>query len=246
MNANPAEQRTLLRIQDLDSRTAQIARLLKSLPQDAQLAELRAADETRLRERAEAQGVLDDARAELRRIETDVEMVEARILRDTQREAGSASAKDVTALELEIDSLRRRKSELEDAELVVMERVEQAEAALAEIDARAEQRAEARLALEAERTEAQAALEREAGEAASDHRALAATIAADLLALYEQRRDRNAGVGAGLLRQRTCGACAMVLTGADLDRIRSLPDDALVQCPECESILVRTEESGLA
>ena len=67
---------------------------------------------------------------------------------------------------------------------------------------------------------------------------------ADLLALYEQRRVRGAGVGAALLRQRACSGCNMTLTGSDLDGVRrAAPDDVLL-CPECDRILVRTEESG--
>ena len=37
----------------------------------------------------------------------------------------------------------------------------------------------------------------------------------------------------------------MVLSGTDLQRIRQAADDAIVNCPECGCILVRTEESGL-
>jgi uncharacterized protein len=52
-------------------------------------------------------------------------------------------------------------------------------------------------------------------------------------------------VGAALLRQRTCQGCNMTLTGSDLDTVRrSGPDDVLL-CPECDRILVRTEESGI-
>ena len=37
----------------------------------------------------------------------------------------------------------------------------------------------------------------------------------------------------------------MVLSGTDLQALRNAPEDRIVTCPECGSILVRTEESGL-
>ena len=67
----------------------------------------------------------------------------------------------------------------------------------------------------------------------------------ELLAFYEQRRVRGGGVGAALLRQRTCSGCTITLTGSDLERVRQAAPDELVLCPECDRILVRTDESGL-
>jgi len=63
-----------------------------------------------------------------------------------------------------------------------------------------------------------------------DERALIATDVARLVAL---------------LSQRTCGGCTITLTGADLAAVRSAAPDAVLQCPECDRILVRTDESGL-
>ena len=37
----------------------------------------------------------------------------------------------------------------------------------------------------------------------------------------------------------------MVLAGTDLQAMRLAAEDAVVTCPECGCILVRTEESGL-
>ena len=76
-----------------------------------------------------------------------------------------------------------------------------------------------------------------------DRAALAARVPAELLGLYDRLAAR--GVGAGELRQRTCGACHMVLSGTDLQTLRQADDDEVVMCPECGAILVRTPESGL-
>ena len=65
----------------------------------------------------------------------------------------------------------------------------------------------------------------------------------ELLALYEKLAVR--GIGAGLLRRRTCEGCHMVLSGTDLQTLRQVADDDVVMCPECGAILVRSDESGL-
>lgn len=245
MKASPAEQQELLRLQSLDTRLQQLAHRLGSLPQAAPLAELASRDTAVRGTRAEAIGTLEDARAELKRLESDVAMVEARIARDGDRLQHTSSVKDVAALESELASLARRLSDLEDQELAVMERVESAEGVLAGIDEERASIAAETAKLEAERDEAAAGLAADREAAERDRVVVAGGVAADLLALYELRRTRGAGVGAALLSQRTCQGCNMTLTGSDLDTVRrSAPDDVLL-CPECDRVLVRTEESGI-
>lgn len=242
MNAAPAMQATLLKLQGIDTRIAQLAHQARTLPTtddvDARVQQIRLT-------RAEAVGELDDARTELRRLESDVATVEARIARDIDLIASSSSAKDVAGLESELASLRKRRSDLEDLELAAMERVELGERSVEAI-------AQNEAALAAERDEINAGRETRLAELKSEHAAtvrdrdaIAATIDAPLLAQYERIRERGAGVGAALLRQRTCGGCTMTLTGGDLERVRNAGPDMVQFCPECDRILVRTEESGL-
>ncbi|BDZ53195.1 zinc ribbon domain-containing protein [Agromyces marinus] len=245
MKASPADQEQLLRLQAIDTRLQQLAHRLRSLPQTAELAALGERDAAVRGRRAEAIGVLEDARTELGRIESDVEVVEKRIARDGDRLTHTSSMKDVQALEAELVSLRRRLSDLEDAELVVMEKVEAAESAVAAIDGERAELAEATAALEAARDEAAGGLGTEREHAERDRGAIAATVPDDLLRFYESLRVRGAGVGAALLRQRTCGGCTITLTGSDLESVRRSAPDEVRQCPECDRILVRTDESGL-
>ena len=245
MKASPAEQQELLRLQSLDTRLQQLAHRLGALPQAATLAELASRDTAVRGTRAEAIGGLEDARAELKRLESDVAMVEARIARDGDRLQHTSSVKDVAALEAELASLARRLSDLEDQELAVMERVENAEGVLAGIDEQRASIAAETTKLEAERDEAAAGLATERDAAERDRVVVAGGVTPDLLALYEQRRARGAGVGAALLRQRTCQGCNMTLTGSDLDTVRRAASDDVLLCPECDRILVRTDESGI-
>jgi predicted nucleic acid-binding Zn-ribbon protein len=245
VKATPTEQQELLRLQAVDTRLAQLAHRLGALPQAAPLRELAETDDAVRRSRAEAFGTLEDAKAELKRFESDVALVEARIARDSDRLAHTSSMKDVSALEAELASLRKRLSDLEDAELVVMERVEQATSAVAAIDDERAAIAVAQSKLEAERDEAAAGLTTEREHAERDREVIAKGVSEALLAFYEQRRARGGGIGAALLRQRTCGGCTITLTGSDLEQVRRAAPDEVLQCPECDRILVRTDESGL-
>ena len=76
---------------------------------------------------------------------------------------------------------------------------------------------------------------------ASDQRA---SVAADLLALYDQIR-KTKGVGAAILRAGRCEGCHLSLNAADLNVIRASAPDEVVRCEECRRILVRTPESGI-
>ncbi|WP_448809952.1 zinc ribbon domain-containing protein [Agromyces bauzanensis] len=245
MKASPAEQQELLRLQSLDTRLQQLAHRLGALPQAAALAELAKRDTAVRGTRAEAFGTLEDARAELTRLESDVEIVEARIARDSDRLQHTSSTKDVAALESELVSLARRRADLEDQELVVMQRVEDAEGVVAGIDEERASIAAEAAKLEGERDQAAAGLATERDAAERDRVVVAGGVPADLLKFYEQRRVRGGGVGAALLRQRTCQGCNMTLTGSAFEDVRrAAPDDVLL-CPECDRILVRTDESGI-
>lgn len=245
MKATPADQQELLRLQSLDTRLQQIAHRLGSLPQSAALAELATRDEAVRRSRAKAVGGLEDARTELKRLESDVAVVEARIKRDGDRLQQSSSVKDVAGLESELASLTKRLSDLEDIELTVMERVESAEGVVAGIDEQRAAIAAEVATLEAERDAAAAEFNTERDHAERDRGVVATTLPQDLIALYEQRRVRGGGVGAALLRQRTCGGCTITFTGSDLESVRRAASDDVLFCPECDRILVRTDESGL-
>ena len=243
MNATPADQRRLLEVAELDARIRAADAARRNPPQAARVNELLARRQQLSPELSTRLGARDDLRRELARIESDVEMVDARRTRDAERLATSSNTKEVQGLESELASLARRKSDLEDAELDLMDRLEQADAAVAEQEALiAENNDEgARLSAEGKRVVAEATAAHD--QAARDRAAVSATLPPALLALYDRAAVRSSG--AALLRRGTCEGCNMVLAGTDLQAIRLATDDAILTCPECGSILVRTDESGL-
>lgn len=244
LQAEPADQALLLDLQALDTRLQQVGHRAASLPEAAALAELGAERETLQRTVAEQTGSWEDAQAELKRTEADVAVVDARIARDGERLQASSSVKDVAALEQELAALAKRKSDLEDIELAVMETNEERETALnasrealSALDARI---AEATTARDA----ALASLDTEREQVTVERAALAERVPEELLALYEKQRARY-GVGASLLRGGVSLASGVALNASDMAAVRAASAYDVLLCPESSAILVRTGESGL-
>ena len=247
MNAEPAVQLRLLDLQALDSRLAQIEHKRRSLPQLATIADLEGRIAA-LRDRIVAgETEVDDLERALAKAETDVEQVRARAAKDQELlDSGRVTAsKELENLQHEIASLARRQGSLEEDELEVMEKLEDARSALAVLTTERDGlRAELETAT-AERDEAWSAGDRDREWVSSERTKVVPEIPADLLALYDKLRADHDGVGAAALHQRRCEGCRMELTPTDIGRIRAAEPDAVLRCEECRRILVRTPESGL-
>lgn len=243
MNASSAHQRLLLDVADLDRRILQAEQARTRPAQGDRINELAAVRREQLRALTELSGARDDVRAELTRLESDVALVEQRRARDGERLQTATNPKDAQALERELASLARRQSDLEDAQLEVMNRLEEAEAVVAAAQGEIDSTAAEGSALTAQAKADVAAATELGTQLARDRAAVVAGIPDGLLADYERRAKRTAG--AALLRGGMCEGCRMMLSGTDMNQVRQAQEDAVLSCPECGCILVRTEESGL-
>jgi predicted nucleic acid-binding Zn-ribbon protein len=244
MKASPEDQRRLLDLQAVDTALAQLAHRRKSLPEIAEIdtvsRELSALEDERVR----AQVAVDDLDRDISRFEKDIEQVRQRKDRDQKRLDGGGALREIEGLQHELATLNRRQSELEDAELELMEKRETAEAALSAVRERLAAAVARREAAERKRDESLADITKEAEFKSSSRGPLAADLPADLVTLYDKIRLES-GLGAALLRSGRCGGCRIELYGADLARVKSAAPDDVVRCEECRRIMVRTAESGL-
>jgi uncharacterized protein len=234
-------------VQELDSRLDQLRHQAAHPPEAAELREqtaLRAQVDGKARD---LQVQVDDLTREQRKADADVEQVKARRVRDQQRlDSGMVTnPKDLERLQHELVSLDRRISDLEDAELDVMERLEAVQIELGHLDAELKVVDERIAELTAARDERVAGLRAEATDVAERRRETAEGLPTDLVALYEKLREQKDGVGAAALRARRCGGCSLELDHSELAAIAKEPSDTVVRCEECSRILVRTHESGL-
>ncbi|GAA3538078.1 zinc ribbon domain-containing protein [Nocardioides daeguensis] len=247
MNADPAAQLRLLDLQALDAQVDQLRHQRNNPAEAAEIKDLlgkRVDVDGRLRDQ---RIVVDDLAAAQAKADADVEQVKARRTRDRER-MDSGAVGDPKALERmqhELESLERRIATLEDEELEVMEQLEEAQSALAELTSAIED-IDARLgALTTSRDEKVAALDAEISSVSAGRGDIAGAIPDDLLALYEKLRASKGGIGVGALRARQCGGCQLTLDAGELAEIRATPADTVLRHEECQRILVRTAESGL-
>src|SRR5690606_28980486 len=120
-------QRRLLELAELDTSLAQLAHRRRNLPEHAELERLDREIAKLEDERVRAQVAVDDLDRDIARVDRDVEQVRQRADRDRARlDAGTGPAKELEALQHELGTLARRQRELEDAELELMEKREQA------------------------------------------------------------------------------------------------------------------------
>ncbi|MGH3905459.1 MAG: zinc ribbon domain-containing protein [Pseudonocardiaceae bacterium] len=247
MNADPAAQRRLLDLAEVDAELARVAHRRRSLPE---LAEVEQA-ETELRSCRDSlvgtETVASDLDREIRKLEAEIDQVRAREDRDRGlMDSGSiSSGKQLEDLEHELATLQRRQGVLEDDLLEVMEQREATDAdlghgraALAEIEQRL---ADAAL----RRDEALRDLETTERRRIAERSALLGELPEDLVALYERIRAQK-GTGAALLRQRRCEACRLELDRTAIGRLREAAPEAVLRCEECGVVLVRAAESGLS
>ncbi|WP_020577521.1 zinc ribbon domain-containing protein [Actinopolymorpha alba] len=240
-------QLRLLDVQALDIRLDQLAHRRRTLPESAEAERLLVERKELESEVVAADTLVADLGREQRKADADVEQVRTRRARDEQRlQAGQvASPKELESLQHEIESLTKRQSDLEDVELEIMERLEEATARLsdrqqrqADLDSRVADAEQARDA-------AYAQIDSEAERARAERADTAGGISSELLALYEKRRAQFGGVGAAVLRSRRCEGCRMELDASYLAKIAKAPPEEVLRCEECGRILVRSLNSGV-
>lgn len=239
MSGEPVPYAALLALQELDMlidqanhRRSSLEALAELAVLDRRLAELSAAD-------AEAALAADGLAQRRDELDAAVAVSSARIAQIAARtEAMVASSyRDQEAMAEEIASLRRRRSELEDAELEVMEELEPLEARLA---ASAQERAEIdrdRVACLGRLAEGERAIDAELAALALRRSEAATAIPAALLATYEALRAKLGGVGAAAVLHGSCGGCHLRLPATELERVRHADATTLVFCEQCGRLL---------
>jgi predicted nucleic acid-binding Zn-ribbon protein len=185
----------------------------------------------------DARNKVGDLELELKRSENDLELVENRIAKDNQRLSTTSSSKDAQGIEHELTTLGKRKSELEDAELGIMEELDKVRAELMAAES-AKSLAESELsALRAALDSTTSTLEAQRADLTSKRVALVGLLDPELAVAYQRKADR--AVAVGRLTGRECGACRISITATNLEEIVALPADEISECPNCQAYLVR-------
>ena len=231
----------LLAVQDIDTARDQVRHQRQHHPARARLAALDTADAAAAKATAAVEATLAEVEQRQSHLEAELATTEQRRADHSRRLYGGevSASRELQALTVDIESLGRRASDLEDAVLAVLEEREPLDATLATFAAERADRGAQRVAAVAELAQGEAALDAEMAGLDEQRAAAAAVVPPDLLATYDRIRARLGGVGAAPLVGNHCGGCHLVLPATELDRLKYQPDDAVITCDNCGRILVR-------
>ena len=244
LRASPKIQEKLLELAGFDLAIQRGHRSIASLPQKLNISGQEKIHEDCKTLKHEAQIQFEAAQTEMNRADSDVHLVAERIKRDSERLSNTSSAKDAQALEHEIQTLRERQSDLEDTQLLMLEKLETAENLYSETESNLKNAAEQLEQIQLDLVVQTEALQREISEQLKKRDDLVEDLPKDLLSLYERQRERY-GVGASLLVGGVSTASGVTLTESDLNDIRQADPDAVILCPDSNAILIRESKKEL-
>ena len=247
IKADPGSQQRLLDLQAVDSALAKLQHRRRTLPEHAELARLRGEQQSTAADLIAADTAVSDLELEQTKAESDLEPVRERLARNQRRIADGSipDAKALASMVAEVDHLKKRIGDLEDAELEVMERLESAVTTRERLRARAVELEDALAQTTVRRDEQLAALDAEIAQRRAERAEIAPGIDPTLLGLYDKIAAGHGGVGAAELRTRRCTGCQLEVNSADLGTFAAAAEDEVLRCEECSRILVRTVQSGL-
>jgi predicted nucleic acid-binding Zn-ribbon protein len=240
VKASASDQRSILDIQKIDLQSATLRNKAANLPEIAEISSITIKQNNARDLRIAAETELSDVKRELARAEGDVEQIVTRIQRDEKRLAsGTGTPKELEQTQHELVTLGTRRAELEEVELEIMMRVDGLKERIAELTGQESQLAAEIADLNIRKENALAAINAELEGIDSDRKAIAQSVAADFIALYEKIREANNGIGAAALAGNQCKGCNLTLNTIEVQRIGGLSEDEVVRCEECRCILVR-------
>ena len=228
----------LLELQATDSRLRRLRRQLDDLPEQRQLDEASERATELEREHDTVRDELDRSGAQQRKLEREIAVLTER--RDAERsrlyDGSVGNARQMKAIEAEVNTTERRIAEHEDQLLEVMEQVERLETRSAELEADTEQTRQRIEELTTARDDAAKELLAELEELEAARIREADGLPDDLRERYEQVSARTGGAGVGKLVDNACTACRIQLSMADVGELLAGPP--LTTCPQCRRLLV--------
>ncbi len=178
--------------------------------------------------------------------EGEAAMVDARVNKVREQMNSCKTGKEYQAFQNELNVLKVRKAEFETHELEIMERLQTAEAQLAEIEKSRAEREKIVVQARADRDQHGAQIKDRVAELTAERKALAADVPPAELRIFEElvrTREDEAMAKVDLLNKRdheyTCGACMMTLPVETLNQIIK---GNFVRCANCQCILFNEDE----
>jgi predicted nucleic acid-binding Zn-ribbon protein len=218
-------QKIDLKIQALEAEVATIPMRIRQCEQ---------ALEAKRNDLAELQGELDEGKKTQRTLERKLEEKQMELGRYNEKLPQIKTNREYKAILLEIDTVEKDISDIEEEVLRKMTDIEEVEARIrakkAEFDTVAEETQREREKLEQKREELRQSLD--GNRFQRDN--LAANVDDHLLSQYDRIRSRKGGVGLAQLDDESCSACHMALPP---QLVNEVIGGAVKSCPSCQRLL---------
>jgi predicted nucleic acid-binding Zn-ribbon protein len=177
-------------------------------------------------------GAYDEAQREGERLRTRAESLDKTLSNST------ANARELAALQTELEHVRALLVRSDDLELEYLMAVEPLDEAVSAIKASAQPAVARRSELQVAITELHASLDDELVALRLQRGERAAAVSAPLLARYEAALARVGTSGAAQVVSGHCDGCRIALSPLDLDRWKAQPEGTFMTCPECGRLLL--------
>lgn len=231
----------LLEVQEKDSQILAANHEIKELPERKEIeATQRKMLELDQALKAKESEVHENNRIQ-KRLEDEVATVEERIENQKRKLYGGEviAIKELQALEMDIDSLKERQIAIEDQIIEVMELNEPIQNEIQNLSTQQEENKENEANLFKVLQEAIKKIELRINQIKVEIVHLTNDLPNELISEYESLRSRTGHVGIARLVNRTCNGCNLELPAVEVDRIKKLSEDSIINCEECGCILVR-------
>jgi predicted nucleic acid-binding Zn-ribbon protein len=228
----------LLEVQRVDTTLDQLAYRRAHLPERDEAAGAASAMAAVERRRGELSTRNDELDAAVEGLEREGGSLTAQKRRLEAQLKTVIAPREAEALMHELDTLARRRDELDDQELAHLEEQSAIIDELAALDA---QLPEVRSRVDAARgalAAAEAAVDGEVADLGAARSEVAARIDGGLQRRYEQLRARFGGVAIARLEGSRCGGCHLDLSTTELADVRGVPAGEMAECPQCGRLLV--------
>ena len=228
----------LLALQAADTAVDRLRARARALQEGGEVAVVRAEADAAEERYGEIRLKLSELDRDQSRLEREIDsMTQKERDEDARMYDGSiVNAKELEALQHEITSVRKRRSEREDELLALLELREQLES-----EATAAEAITATLRTTVEEAAAAAGdeltnVEAELATRSAERRSIESEIEPEVLELYEDLRRLKKGIGAAALVDGVCQACHEQLSSVELDKVKRAT--GIRRCEHCRRILV--------
>lgn len=240
-SASPESLEHLLQIQDRDKSIAALRHQKSNLPERQEIADLLEALSTLQKKKDFVSKELISKEDDQQRLEDEVNAIEERVSeQEANLYSGEVSAiKDLQAIQGDIAGLQERKRLVEDQIIVVMEQIEPLKTLFDQLEIEEKTNTEQQAELEAALLRKEQSIEKQIEDVEAERSELALDTSPALLEIYEKIRKQSGNIAVAQLNGMTCKGCHLDLPAVEVDRLKKLPPDELVNCEECGCILVR-------